>query len=93
MNGVGPPALGGADTDAACEQLYGALGRRGVDVLYDDLDQRPGAKFATADLIGIPWQILVGPKGLAENKIEIKNRADGSRELMTEADATKRLAG
>jgi prolyl-tRNA synthetase len=83
---------GGAETDAACEQLYGALRRRGVDVLYDDLDQRPGAKFATADLIGIPFQVLVGPKGLAEGKIEIKRRADGSRELMSPADALERLA-
>jgi prolyl-tRNA synthetase len=83
---------GGADTDAACEQLYGALGRRGIDVLYDDLDQRPGAKFATADLIGVPYQVLVGPKGLAEGKIEIKKRADGSRELMSPADALERLA-
>jgi prolyl-tRNA synthetase len=83
---------GGAETDAACEQLYGALGRRGVDVLYDDLDQRPGAKFATADLIGIPYQVLVGPKGLAEGKIEIKRRADGGRELMSPADALERLA-
>src|SRR5262249_25255964 len=47
---------GAADTDAACEQLYRALTDKGVDVLYDDRDQRPGAKFATADLIGIPWQ-------------------------------------
>jgi prolyl-tRNA synthetase len=83
---------GGADTDAACEQLYGALRRRGVDVLYDDLDQRPGAKFATADLIGIPFQVLVGPKGLAEGKIEIKRRADGSRELLSPVDALERLA-
>jgi prolyl-tRNA synthetase len=83
---------GAADTDAACEQLYGALGARGVDVLYDDLDQRPGAKFAAADLIGIPYQVLIGPKGLAEGKIEIKRRADGSRELMSPADALERLA-
>ena len=83
---------GGADTDAACERLYGALRGRGVDVLYDDLDQRPGAKFATADLIGIPFQVLVGPKGLAEGKIEIKRRADGSRELLSPADALERLA-
>jgi prolyl-tRNA synthetase len=83
---------GGADTDAACEQLYGALRRRGADVLYDDLDQRPGAKFATADLIGIPFQVLVGPKGLAEGKIEIKRRADGTRELLSPADALERLA-
>jgi prolyl-tRNA synthetase len=84
---------GGADTDAACERLYRELGAKGVEVLYDDLDQRPGAKFATADLIGIPWQILVGPKGLAEGKVEVKKRADGSRELMTETDAMIRLAG
>ncbi len=83
---------GAADTDAACERLYGALSARGVDVLYDDLDQRPGAKFAAADLIGIPYQVLIGPKGLAESKIEIKRRADGSRELMSPADALERLA-
>jgi len=82
---------GGADTDAACEQLYRQLTAGGVEVLYDDLDQRPGAKFASADLIGIPWQILVGPRGLAEGKVEVKKRADGSRELMSPADAIKRL--
>jgi len=84
---------GGADTDAACEQLYRALTRKNVEVLYDDLDQRPGAKFAAADLIGIPWQIMVGPRGLAQGKIELKQRADGSRELMTVDDAVARLAG
>jgi prolyl-tRNA synthetase len=83
---------GSADTDAACEQLYGALSARGIDVLYDDLDQRPGAKFATADLIGIPFQVMVGPRGLAEGKIEVKRRADGSRELLSPADALERLA-
>jgi prolyl-tRNA synthetase len=83
---------GGADTDPACEQLYRALGDRGVDVLYDDLDQRPGAKFAAADLIGIPYQVMIGPRGLAEGKIEIKRRADGSRELLSPSDALERLA-
>ena len=83
---------GAADTDAACEQLYRDLTAKGVEVLYDDLDQRPGAKFATADLIGIPWQVLIGPKGLAEGKVEVKKRSDGSRELMSAADAVKRLA-
>jgi prolyl-tRNA synthetase len=82
---------GGADTDAACEQLYRQLTAKGVDVLYDDLDQRPGAKFATADLIGVPWQLLVGPRGLAEGKIEAKKRSDGSRELMSPTDAVERL--
>ena len=59
------------------------LSAKGVDVLYDDRDERPGAKFATADLIGVPWQILIGPKGLADGKVEVKNRADGSREMMS----------
>ncbi len=82
---------GGSDTDAACERLYAALAAKGIDTLYHDLDERPGSKFATADLIGIPWQILVGPRGLAEGKVEIKRRSDGSRELMTPPDALARL--
>jgi len=82
---------GGTDTDAACEQLYRALSAKGVDVLYYDLDERPGAKFATADLIGLPWQVLVGPRGLAEGKVEVKRRSDGSRELMSPADAIECL--
>jgi prolyl-tRNA synthetase len=84
---------GGADTDPACEQLYAALTAKGIDVLYHDLDERPGSKFATADLIGIPWQIMVGPRGLAEGKVEVKRRSDGSRELLTPADAIARIAG
>jgi len=82
---------GGSDTDAACEKLYAALSAKGVDVLYDDTDQRPGGKFATADLIGIPWQILIGPKGLAEGKVEIKRRSDGSREFMSLDEAINRF--
>ena len=82
---------GDSATDQASESLYRTLTDKGVEVLYDDLDQRPGAKFATADLIGIPYQILVGPKGLAEGKVEVKRRADGSRDLMTPADAVARL--
>jgi prolyl-tRNA synthetase len=84
---------GGTDTDAACEQLYAALTAKGIDVLYHDLDERPGSKFATADLIGIPWQIMVGPRGLAEGKVEVKRRSDGTRELLTPADAVVRVAG
>ncbi|MGB3867239.1 MAG: proline--tRNA ligase [Xanthobacteraceae bacterium] len=82
---------GASETDAACEQLYRDLTARGVDVLYDDTDQRPGAKFATADLIGIPWQIMVGPRGLAEGKVELKQRSGGERELLSLADAVARL--
>jgi prolyl-tRNA synthetase len=83
---------GDAATDAASEQLYRQLEANGVEVLYNDLEERPGAKFAATDLIGIPWQILVGPKGLAEGKVEVKCRADGSRELLTPADALVRLS-
>ena len=82
---------GASETDQACERLYAALAAKGVDVLYHDLDERPGSKFATADLIGIPWQILVGPRGLAEGKVELKCRSDGLRELMSPADALARL--
>jgi prolyl-tRNA synthetase len=83
---------GAADTDGACERLYRDLTAKGVDVLYDDRDERAGGKFATADLIGIPWQVLVGPKGLAEGKVEIKMRADGARETMSPEAALDLLA-
>src|SRR5665647_2029456 len=76
-----------AATDAACEELYRGLTAKGVEVLYDDLDKGAGAKFATADLIGLPYQVMVGPRGLAEGKVEAKKRADGSREMMTPAAA------
>ena len=84
---------GADDTDAACEKLYRELRARGVEVLYDDSDQRAGAKFAAADLIGIPWQIMIGPKGLAEGRIEIKRRSDGSRENLAHADVVAKIAG
>jgi prolyl-tRNA synthetase len=82
---------GASETDAACEQLYRDLSAKGVDVLYDDTDQRPGGKFATADLIGIPWQIMVGPRSLAEGKVELKQRISGERELLSLADVQARL--
>jgi prolyl-tRNA synthetase len=82
---------GSEDTDAACERLYRELTAKGIEVLYDDTDQRAGAKFAAADLIGVPWQILVGPKGLAEGKLELKRRGDGSRENLSPADVVTRL--
>jgi prolyl-tRNA synthetase len=83
---------GDAATDAACEKLYRELNTRGVDVLYDDTDERAGAKFATMDLIGLPWQVIVGPKGLADGKVELKRRSDGSRENVSPADVLARLA-
>jgi len=76
---------GDGATDAACEALYRDLAAKGVDVLYHDLDERPGSKFATADLIGVPWQVIVGPKGLAAGTFEVKTRADGGRENLSPA--------
>src|SRR6202030_2865832 len=82
---------GSPDTDAACERIYGALMQKGVDTLYHDLDERPGSKFAAMDLIGVPWQVVAGPKGLAEGKVELKRRLDGSRELLTPEEVIARL--
>jgi prolyl-tRNA synthetase len=83
---------GAADTDAACEQLYRGLSAKGIDTLYDDRDERAGGKFATADLIGVPWQVQIGPRGLAEGKVEVKNRASGSREMISAAAALDLLS-
>jgi prolyl-tRNA synthetase len=63
----------------ACDKLYAQFTAAGVDVLYDDRDERGGAKFATADLIGLPWQVIVGPKGLGAGVVELKRRATGER--------------
>jgi prolyl-tRNA synthetase len=71
---------------AASEALYYRLQASGVDVLYDDRDDRPGVKFADMDLIGLPWQVIVGPKGVRAGVVELKNRATGERrELPAEA--------
>lgn len=65
--------------DSACEKLYADLQAQGFEVLYDDREEPAGAKFANMDLIGLPWQCIVGPKGLDAGKIEWKNRATGER--------------
>jgi prolyl-tRNA synthetase len=83
---------GDGATDGASEALYRDLTAKRVEVLYHDLDERPGSKFAAADLIGVPWQILVGPRALAEGKVELKLRMDGTRELLSPAAAVARVA-
>ena len=83
---------GDGSVDAVCETLYQRLSNAGRDVLYDDTDNRAGAKFATMDLIGLPWQIIAGPRGVAEGQIEIKRRADGLRETLSVDAAINRLA-
>ncbi len=82
---------GDAGTDAACTKLYGELEAAGVEVLYDDTDNRPGAKFATMDLIGLPWQLVVGPRGLEKNEVELKERAGGAKEAMSPEAAVNKL--
>ena len=62
-----------------------------MSVLYDDRDDRAGAKFAAMDLIGLPWQLIVGPKGLASGEIELKERATGARHSLTFESALNRL--
>src|SRR5947209_2648631 len=85
--------VGDAATDAACADLYEKLEWTGREVLYDDRDERPGAKFATLDLIGLPWQIIVGPKGLADGKVEVKHRKTGERAMLAAQDAVQCVAG
>ncbi len=85
--------VGDSAADAACEKIYAALTKGGVDTLYDDSDERPGGKFARMDLIGLPKQIIVGPKSLAEGKVEVKTRKTGARELMGIDDALAMLTG
>ena len=82
---------GDASVDSACEALYRELSAKGFDVLYDDRDERAGAKFATMDLIGLPWRITVGPRGLQNNKVELTSRRSGLSEEMSPADAMARL--
>ncbi|MCS5599458.1 MAG: His/Gly/Thr/Pro-type tRNA ligase C-terminal domain-containing protein, partial [Rhodospirillales bacterium] len=62
---------------------YFRLGNAGLDVLYDERDERAGVKFANMDLIGLPWQIIAGPRGIKNGVIELKNRATGEKDEMT----------
>ncbi len=83
---------GDAATDAACEAIYAALKAKGLDPLYDDRDERAGAKFATMDLIGLPWRVTVGPRGLANGLVELTSRRTGESEEMTAEAAVDRIA-
>jgi prolyl-tRNA synthetase len=75
---------GDAACDAICESLYAKFGRT---ALYDDRDARAGEKFADADLMGHPWQIIVGPRGAASGQVELKRRATGERREVSPDDA------
>jgi len=82
---------GDATCDAACEALYSRLQAAGKDVLYADTAESAGAKFATMDLIGLPWQLIAGPRGLAAGKVELKRRKTGERVEMSADEAFNRL--
>ena len=84
--GIANLKQGDAACDAACEDLYGKLTNAGVETLYDDRSDRAGVKFADLDLIGLPWQIAIGPRGAAAGMVEVKNRRTGEKlELTAEA--------
>ena len=83
---------GDADCDTACDGLYKELNAAGVDVLYDDRSERAGAKFADADLIGLPWQLVIGPRGLKDGKAELKNRRTGEKEEISIDAVVSRLS-
>jgi len=69
--------------EQACEDLYGKLQNAGVEVVYDDRDRKAGVKFADMDLIGVPWQAVIGPRGVKNGVVEVKNRATGERDEMS----------
>jgi prolyl-tRNA synthetase len=81
--GIANLKVGDAASDAASLEIYNALEKAKIDVLYDDTDERPGGKFATLDLIGLPYQVVVGPKGLASGTVEVKSRRTGARESLS----------
>ena len=81
---------GDASCDTLCEQLYAALG---AEAVYDDRDARPGQKFAEADLSGYPWQAIIGPRGAAGGRVELKRRATGERLDLSLEDAIARIQG
>ena len=84
--------VGDAETDRVCQEFYYKLRANGLDVLYDDRDERPGVKFADMDLIGLPWQLVVGPRGLKNGVVELKRRATGEKQELSVESALEKLS-
>jgi prolyl-tRNA synthetase len=82
---------GDAKCAQACDDIYAKLRNAGIEVLYDDRDERAGTKFAEMDLIGLPWQLIVGPRGVEKGQVELKQRAGGAREELSIDSALARL--
>ena len=76
---------------AAAESLYEKLQGAGIDTLYDDRDERGGVKLGSMDLIGLPWQVIVGPRGIAAGTVELKRRSTGAREELSIESVLARL--
>jgi prolyl-tRNA synthetase len=76
---------------AAADKLYDQLGGGGIETLYDDRDERGGVKLGSMDLIGLPWQVIVGPRGIAGGTVELKRRSTGEREELSIESALARL--
>ncbi len=84
--------VGDRDTDTACNDLYSKLERAGLSVLLDDTDERAGGKFTMMDLIGLPFQLIVGPKGIKAGEVEIKERKTGERMTLPMDAAIRKLS-
>ena len=84
---------GDGAVDGACERAYQALTAMGREPLLDDTEERPGAKFATMDLIGLPWQLVIGPRGVADGVIELKRRSGGERQTLPLERALEVIGG
>ena len=84
---------GDAACEEACVSLYTQFAKAGIEALYDDTDDRAGAKFARMDLIGLPWQIVVGPKGLEKGVVELKRRKTGEKIEVSAEEAVRRITG
>ncbi|MFT6089218.1 proline--tRNA ligase [Sulfitobacter sp.] len=83
---------GDEEADAACQSLYDSITALGLEPLYDDRNERAGGKFATMDLIGLPWRITVGPRGLKNGVVELTSRRTGESEEMTPEAAVEKVA-
>ncbi|WP_265562604.1 proline--tRNA ligase [Sphingomicrobium arenosum] len=79
-------------TVAAADDIYKALTDAGVETLYDDRDERGGVKLGGMDLMGLPWQIVIGPRGLKDGVVEVKSRKTGERHELTVQDAIAKFA-
>ncbi|WP_137699787.1 proline--tRNA ligase [Marimonas lutisalis] len=84
--------VGDPEADLACDAICTAMEAVGLEPLYDDTDERAGAKFATQDLIGLPWRITVGPRGLKNGVVELTSRRTGESEELSPEEAVKKLA-